>query len=86
MAIVGVQRRGRAPWRQIDYEQHVLSVIISDQAPLFNPFKNLPERSVSENLSQAGGYGLQLVKKAMDTFKYSEVKSGGNKLTLTKRI
>jgi len=63
-------------------------VILRDQAPIFDPFSNVPQHSVGEKLAQvkAGGYGLQLVQKAMTKSFHSVTESGGNQLTLIRHL
>jgi serine/threonine-protein kinase RsbW len=73
---------------QFDSGQKDLIIILRDQAPIFDPFSNVPQYSVGEKLAQpqAGGFGLQLVLKAVNKHIHSVTDAGGNELTLIKHI
>lgn len=71
-----------------DLEKSRLTIVLRDQAQLFNPFTRVPQHDVSEKLGQEqpGGFGLQLVQKTMNETLHKVTDSGGNELTLVKYI
>lgn len=73
---------------QLESHSNNFVVIMRDQAPVFNPFNNVPQHNLAEKLVQAqpGGFGLQLVQRTMTKSYHAVTESGGNQLTLVKQF
>jgi anti-sigma regulatory factor (Ser/Thr protein kinase) len=65
----------------------VLSIQLRDEAPLFDPTA-VPEPDLDLPVEERmpGGLGIYLIRQAMDEVEHASRPSGGNELTLTKRL
>jgi serine/threonine-protein kinase RsbW len=72
---------------EIGRNDHVLSVVVSDDAPEFNPFEHEDDSRVDKPLEERkiGGLGIHFVKTVMDSVDYAR-RDGKNIVTLTKRF
>lgn len=71
-----------------DPENHMLTIVLRDDAQLFDPFTKLANHNTAERLSQVepGGFGLRLIQQSMNETQHKVTKSGGNELTLIKHL
>jgi serine/threonine-protein kinase RsbW len=72
---------------EIGRNDHVLSVVVSDDAPAFNPLEHEDDSRVDKPLEERkiGGLGIHFVKTVMDSVDYAR-RDGKNIVTLTKRF
>lgn len=70
---------------ELVYDSSVITIRLTDQAPLFDPTRLPPgekHRPMEERVS--GGMGVLLMRKMMDTIAYRVTADGYNELTLRK--
>lgn len=69
---------------RIDGEDLVIK--LSDQAPPFDPTSRTPPDPLSRLATdEVGGWGLHLIRRAVDDMGHRVTANGGNELTLVKR-
>jgi anti-sigma regulatory factor (Ser/Thr protein kinase) len=70
----------------IEHTGDAISIELHDRGPEFDPTKPpVLARAPGQDLGQAGGWGIQLVRRYIDEIQYRR-ESGENVLRLTKRL
>ena len=72
----------------LQFKDGKLLAVIRDSAPVFNPL-SINERDLSVSpldAPVAGGYGLALITRVMDSVEHAPLPSGGNEIRMTKAL
>ncbi|MDH5748181.1 MAG: ATP-binding protein [Rhodospirillales bacterium] len=87
VVIHGYQGKSGGLEINVEREGDDLIVRISDDAPSFSP-ENVPPPDLTAPLEsrEIGGMGLHLMRTLTDALSYRPLPSGGNQLTLVKKI
>jgi anti-sigma regulatory factor (Ser/Thr protein kinase) len=83
----GYAGRGGPVEGEISHPPGSLSIRLRDEAPLFDPTA-VPEPDLDLPMEERmpGGLGIYLIRQAVDEVEHASRPSGGNELTLLKRL
>ncbi len=72
---------------EVGLEQNALFVVLSDQAPAYNPAEApVPDITLPLDQRKPGGLGVHMMRHLTDTLLYQRTPDGENRLTLIKYI